>query len=391
MKNSYNDIEDLLQTENPGFPVYCIYPFVYRRSTQHFIDGFPGRVLYAIKANDHPIVLNLMHDSGVTHYDCASLPEIQLVHEHCPDSTCYLMNPVRIPGHAAIAQQKYGVRHFVIDDRGGLGPLVEEIDPSGSVIFARMAVSHESAMVDLSYKFGARPEDIPELLAAIAETGAEPALAFNVGSGVTDPQAYAHAMAVAHEVLDGLPFAIRLLDVGGGYPTSYPDFLVPEIGEFFDRIDQGRKSISLATGGELLSEPGRALSAPGMSALTCVLLRKSDCVYLNDGIYGAFAELRFKAHMQYPLRAYRDGKPLSGKTRPFSLFGPTCDSTDEFPAKMILPEDIAVGDHIEFGTIGAYSLSSRTNFNGFYSDKVISFSDEKALPPVMKDTSLQSN
>ena len=140
-------------------------------------------------------------------------------------------------------------------------------------------------------------------------------------------------------------------------------------------------TLPLADNGEMLSEPGRALSAPGLSAVTRVLLRKTDRVYLNDGMYGAFWELRFKGHMKYPARAFRNGAPLEGETKAFRIFGPTCDSSDELPARVELPENIDVGDHIEFGSIGAYSLSGRTNFNGFYSDEVVSISDEEAVPP----------
>ena len=386
MKNSYGNVEELLQAENPQTPVYCIYPHVYRRSTEHFIRGFPGRVLYAVKANDHPDVIRLLYESGVRHFDCASLPEIQVVDEQCPGSTIYFMNPVRLAGHAQIAQRDFGVRHFIVDHHSGLSSLVDEIDPPGTVIFARMAVSHDSAVVDFSSKFGAAPDDIPALLTAISETGAEPALAFNVGSGVIDPEGYAHAMAVTRGVLQQLPFRVRLLDIGGGFPKSYPDFAVPDLEEFFERIRGAETELSLADNSELLSEPGRALCAPGMSSITCVLLRKSDRIYLNDGLYGAFWELRFKSHLKYPHKVYRGGLPLSGETQTYRLFGPTCDSTDEFPAKLELPADIAVGDHIEFGTTGAYSLSGRTAFNGFYSDDVVSFTDEKARPPLIGDS-----
>ena len=385
MKNYYSNIEELLKAENPQIPVYCIYPLVYRRSTEHFINGFPGRVLYAVKANDHPDIIRLLYESGIRHFDCASLPEIQVVEAQCPGSTSYFMNPVRLAGHARIAQQDFGVRHFIVDHHSGLSSLVEEIDPSGTVIFARMAVSHASAVVDFSTKFGAAPDDIPALLTAISKTGAEPALAFNVGSGVIDPEGYAHAMAVARDVLERLPFRVRLLDIGGGFPKSYPDFAVPDMDKFFERIRGAERELPLADDGELLSEPGRALCAPGMSAVTCVLLRKSDRLYLNDGLYGAFWELRFKSHLKYPYKVYRGGLPLSGETRTFRLFGPTCDSTDEFPAELKLPADMAVGDHIEFGTIGAYSLSGRTAFNGFYSDEVVSFTDEQVQPPIIED------
>jgi len=381
MSTEYQAVEDLLLATNPQSPVYCVYPHVYRKSTRHFLDGFPGRVLYAVKANNHPLVIEQLYAAGVRDYDCASLPEIELVSKLCPDSTIYFMNPVRLDGHARAAQCDYGVRHFVVDHHSGLAPLLDEIDAKQSVIFARMAVSHESALEDLSAKFGAKPENIPALLSAIHESGAEPALAFNVGTGVTDPEGYAYAIGLAKDVIAKLPFEVRLLDIGGGFPKNYPGYDVPALDEYFARTRLAAAGLPLADGGELLSEPGRALSAPGLSAVTRVLLRKTDRVYLNDGMYGAFWELRFLGHLKYPCRAFRDGVVMTGETRSFRLFGPTCDSQDEMPARVELPATIDVGDHIEFGSIGAYSLSGRTDFNGFYSEDVVAVTGEDAQPP----------
>ncbi len=181
-------------------------------------------------------------------------------------------------------------------------------------------------------------------------------------------------------MLERLPFRIRLVDVGGGYPKSYPGFDAPPLEQFFGAIG-GVATLPLAERGELLAEPGRAISARGMSAIVQVLLKKDGRLYLNDGMYGAFWELRFKAHVRYAARAYRGDSPLNGKTRSYQLYGPTCDSSDLLPGEVELPVDIDVGDHIEFGSIGAYSLSGRTNFNGFYSDAVVSIDSEESCPP----------
>ncbi len=269
----------------------------------------------------------------------------------------------------------------MIDHASGLTPLLDEIDAQRSVIFARMAVSHHSAMADLSTKFGAAPEEMPGLLQAIHESGAEAALAFNVGTGVTDPEAYLYAMGLAREVLTNTPFPIRLLDIGGGFPRPYPGFPVPPLDEFFAAIRGIRHELPLAADSEILAEPGRGLSAPGLSAVTRVLLRKEERLYLNDGMYGAFWELRFKGHVRYPAKAYRGSGPLEGKLRSFRLFGPTCDSSDEMPGTVELPADIDVGDYIEFGSIGAYSLSGKTDFNGFHSDDVVTISSPSCMPP----------
>ncbi len=383
MTKSYRNVPELLLQSDPHQPVYCIFPHVYRNSTQEFLEGFPGRVLYAVKANNHPAVVEILHQSGVRHFDCASLQEVELVYTHCPDATIYFMNPVRFEGDARTAQQQYGVRHFVVDHESGLRPLLDEIDASKSVVFARMAVSHASAQADLSSKFGAPPPEVPELLDQIYRAGAEAALAFNVGSGVEDPAAYSYALDIANGVLNNTPRPIRLVDIGGGFPKSYPGLSVPPLGAFFERVTRSSRALPLADNGELLAEPGRALSAPGMSTISRVLLRKTDRIYLNDGLYGAFWELRFKAHLEYPCRVFRNAHLLQEETETFQVFGPTCDSTDQLPVRLTLPANIDVGDHIEFGNIGAYSLSGRTDFNGFYSDNVVSITDTDAVPPAI--------
>lgn len=383
MDTCFESVEALILAKQPRKPVYCIYPHVYRDAAEHFVGNFPGRVLYAVKANNHPLVISALHDAGVRHFDCASVQEVETALSICADSTCYLMNPVRFDGDARKAQRDLGVRHFMIDHRSGLGPLLEEIDASKSIIFARMAVSHHSAMADLSSKFGAPPEDMPAILRMIREAGAEPALAFNVGTGVTEPEAYTYAMGIARDVLEQTPFPLRLLDIGGGFPRPYPGFVVPPLDEFFAAIRGIRHELPLSEDSEVLAEPGRGLSATGMSTITKVQLRKEDRLYLNDGMYGAFWELRFKGHVRYPARCCSMPKTSapSGQLRSFRLFGPTCDSSDEMPGTVELPADIDVGDYIEFGSMGAYSLSGLTTFNGFHSKDVVTITSASCLPP----------
>lgn len=366
----------MLEALHPREPVYCVHPEAYRRGARRFLEGFPGRVLYAVKANDHPLVLQALNEAGVDAFDCASVPEIALVRRHCPAATPFFMTPARLRGAAAEAFYELGVRHFLVDDPTGLRQLCREIDPSQSVIFARMVARHDSAMMDFSGKFGARPDAIPALLSDIADLGAEPALAFNVGSSVTHPEAYRASLLLAAEQLERLSFKVRLLDVGGGFPLPYPGFDVPPLEEYFQAIALARAQVPLAEGGGLLAEPGRALAAPGLSAVVEVLLRKDDRLYINDGMFGIFWELRFKGHKQYACRVFRGGREHLGEFSSFRLFGPTCDGSDVLPEPFQLPADIAPGDYIEFGGIGAYSLAGRTRFNGFFSDRVVSITGE---------------
>ena len=371
----------MLQSWQPSEPVYCIHPHVYIETARAFMEGFPGRVLYAVKANDDPDVLRALNRGGVVHFDCASLAEVALVRGLCPEAKCYFMVPVSPRGDVGKAQRDFGVRHFMVDHADRLDALAQEIDFEGCVVFARMAVSHSSAMMDLSSKFGAPPEDIPRLLALIRERGAEPALAFNVGSLVTRPEAYRHALETAAGVMGSLPFRVRLVDIGGGFPRAYPGFPVPPMDEYFQAVSESAAQLPLAAWGELMAEPGRALAAPGMSAVVEVLLRKDRRLYINDGMYGAFWELRFKAHTRFAARAYRAGALLDGRQEPFRLYGPTCDASDILPGEVELPADIRTGDHVEFGQIGAYSLSGRTRFNGLYSDRIVRITSPGEFPP----------
>jgi ornithine decarboxylase len=203
---------------------------------------------------------------------------------------------VRLRGAAREAQDRFDVRHFMVDHESGIAPLASEIDMRRSVVFVRMAAHHESAMQDLSTRFGAPPADTAELLQRVADTGAEPALAFNVGSGVTSVDAYSSAIELAEGVLRQLPFEIRLVDIGGGFPKPYPGFVVPPLDEYFDRIRDAASRLPLSEDGEILGEPGRALAGPGLSAVVEVLLKKEGRLYLNDGMYGIFWELRFRGH-----------------------------------------------------------------------------------------------
>lgn len=378
---SFKNAAEIIRTRRPGLPVYCIYPQAYRAAVEEFTQGFPGRTMYAIKANNAAPVLAMLGEFGIRDFDCASVDEIRLARDSNPDATCYFMNPVRLDEAARVAVTEFGTRHFVVDHIDALPRLVNEIDPAGCVIFARMAVHHASAMEDLSQKFGARPAEIPALLEAIAATGAEAALAFNVGSGVTSPDGYRHAMQVARDVLRASRVQARLVDVGGGFPRSYPGFDVPPLNDYFSAIRDAARSLPLHDDGELLAEPGRALAAPGLSVIVKVLLKKPDRLYINDGMYGSFWELRFKGHKQYPFRVYRNGEVLAGKTREYRVFGPTCDSSDVLPEPLAIPADVEVGDYIEFGSIGAYSISGRTDFNGFDAGGIFVIDDPDVAPP----------
>ena len=162
---------------------------------------------------------------------------------------------------------------------------------------------------------------------------------------------------------------------------EYPDFIVPGLDEYFRAVAESVEALPLTDNAEVLGEPGRALSAPGMSAVVEVLLRKDNRLYINDGMFGIFWLLRIDGPDGFPVRTYRDGKLHNGETMEFQVNGPTCDSTDTLPGLVPLPVDIRPGDYLEFGNIGAYSIGGRTDYNGFYSDRIVTITSPQERPP----------
>jgi ornithine decarboxylase len=65
----------------------------------------------------------------------------------------------------------------------------------------------------------------------------------------------------------------------------------------------------------------------------------------------------------------------------YSFFGPTCDSADAMRGPFHLAADIADGDWIEVGQLGAYGGCLRTAFNGFDRARLVEVRDSAMGQP----------
>ena len=157
---AFATVDAMVRTLAPSYPVMCVHPAALRKSARAFLDGFPGRVLYAVKCNPDPQVLRILADAGIRHFDTASLPEVALVKELLPDATCYFNHPVKNRAAIESAHHVYDVRHFVIDSHEELAKILACTGKSGGkaadlVIQVRLATAPGYATFDLSLKFGA--------------------------------------------------------------------------------------------------------------------------------------------------------------------------------------------------------------------------------------------
>lgn len=379
----FSSIAQMIKEWQPSEPVYCLYPHILSATVKRFIDGFTGIVMYAVKSNPDPVIVKAIYDAGIRYFDTASINEIKLIRKLFGDEArCYFMAPVRLLGTANDAYSRLGVKHFVIDHKDELDKILAEVPSRDITIFVRMVTHNTDATFELSSKFGATKEETINLVNSIAAAGIVPGLSFHIGSLVMQPTAHAKAMRDCIEVINSSRTNIPYLDVGGGFPAAYPGLDPRSPDDFFSAINNVKDTITGSNNITLLSEPGRALVADGLSVVTQVILRKGNSLYLNDGIYGSFNEPYVSnGKVKYPVRVYRGHELLTDKLQSYQLFGPTCDSLDKLPVRFDLPGSIKTGDWIEFGMIGGYSMANRTHFNGFYPDKMIRIIQHESLPP----------
>jgi len=366
----YADARHVAAALEPSYPVYCLAPSVLGQAAKDFLSVFPGRVLYAVKCNPHPKVLAALCKSGIRHFDTASLPEIAQVREAHRDAETYFMHPAKARAVVRTAYEVYGVRHFVIDHGAELEKILAVTGGESVIVHVRVKTPETKALYNLASKFGAPPEIAGGLLKAVRREGLRSGLAFHVGSQCMTTDAYRHALEIVGNVIDIAGTDIDFLDVGGGFPANYPDDNVPALAEYIDVIVEGVRRLGVRNDCVLMCEPGRALVADACSLLVQVLLRKETEIYINDGIYGSLAEIAI-TKMHLPVRLIRlDGTP-STTSKPFTVYGPTCDSLDILPHPFELPDDVREGDWLEIGQIGAYSNAAATRFNGFFAETFV--------------------
>jgi ornithine decarboxylase len=354
--------------ERPDEPLHCLRPAAVIAATRSFVNTFPGEVMYAVKCNPEPVILRAVHAGGVNNFDCASIGEVRLVRHIFSGARIYFMHPVKARSAIREAWAQHGVRHFALDTRDELTKLLGEIavtDVPGELgLIIRLGLPKGNAVLDLSGKFGASPENAVTLLRAARQRAAHLGLSFHVGSQCLDPLAWRKALALVGAVVRSAGVAIDVIDVGGGFPASYPDIDPPPLGAFIAEIEAGVERIGAANV-HLLAEPGRALVVGGSSVVVRVQQRRGDSLYINDGVYGSLADAGTLG-FRYPVRLIRpDGPAPSNETVGFSLFGPTCDSADWMRGPFLLPADVVEGDWIEIGQLGSYGACLRTAFNGF--------------------------
>ena len=364
----YKDTAEVLRRVNPQPPLYLFDQTRLVENMLGFQAAFPGAVSYAVKANTRKRVLRTLIGQGLAHFDVASISEIKTLRTlGGADVQLHYNNPVKSKSDIALAYATYSVRSFALDDIQELEKILSVCArPEQLMVSVRFKLDSHCSAYDFGSKFGANMSSAANLLRRIKRSGAMPALTFHPGSQCVRADEYRRYILAAADIAKQAGVRLAQLNVGGGFPEYYTNTTAQPRQHYFDVIRQARAVAFGNAQPPLMCEPGRAMVAGSISLLCRVIhvRHKQAVAFINDGIYGGLQEQSL-TDLCLPLRCWRDGRILRQTLRPYTVFGPTCDPVDRLPRSLSLPKELAEGDYLEFGLMGAYGSATSTRFNGF--------------------------
>jgi ornithine decarboxylase len=379
----YPDALAVVRALRPDEPVILNRPHAARRAARFFLEKFPGKVLYAVKANPAPDLLAVLWSAGITHFDVASIGEVRLVRSLLPEAVLCFMHPVKPPAAIHEAYFKHGVRTFSLDSAEELEKIIVACrnpmtgEPARDLrLCVRLRVSSEYSELSLASKFGCDLLEASALLQQARQHCDWLGVCFHVGSQAMSPFAFVQALDRTRAAIAEASVVIDVIDVGGGFPSAYPGLEPPPLEDYFAIIARHFEALPIAYNAELWCEPGRALAAEYSSMIVQVNKRRGNELYINDGAYGALYDAAHVA-WRFPVKALEEN--LVGEEQDFAFYGPTCDDADYMKGPFRLPSDIQAGAYIEIGMLGAYGAAMKTAFNGFGAAQVVTVADEPMM------------
>ena len=383
----FKSVEELINRLKPEKPVYCIRKNSVTIASKFFQKNFPGDILYAVKTNPHPMVIKTIIESGINQFDVASIEEIKQIRKFTSTGKCSYMHTVKSPESIKEAYFKYDIKTFSLDTKEELIKIIKNTNNAKDLeLFVRVSVSNEHAEIDLSKKFGALNSESSGLLRLAKQYAQKIGLSFHVGSQCMHPISYTKGITEISNIIKKTKIIPDYINVGGGFPTIYPDLIPQNLMEYFKEIKKSLENLNLKKMPKIICEPGRALVAESGSTIVRVNLRKKQKLYINDGTYGTLFDAG-TPNIVFPAKMIKEtsNKIISKKLTAFDFFGPTCDSMDYMKGPFLLPNNIKENDYIELGQLGGYGLTFRTQFNGFFSDEIYEVEDKPILTMYDKD------
>jgi ornithine decarboxylase len=343
------------------------------------------KIHYAVKANSCPKVVSLLKEHGCG-FDIASAQEAHTVCSADYDPKAIILShPIK--NKAALhALYNYKIGAYTFDTEEELEKIAAyEATHETShrpKAFLRIKLEPKGVQINLNEKFGCKASEAISLIKKAYELGLNPAgIAFHVGTQSVLSKNHSEGIKLCITLIKKLKIetgiTLKKINIGGGFPDV---FYARQQGicldKYFQEIGDACTSAE-KEGFELCCEPGRILIS---SAGYCVLgimgmnaKSSKKSVYIDDGIYGCFSGKFFdyKRYSFHGIRISGDAEPFSKKSTPYAVFGPTCDSIDIINEHCLLPSNIKECDILWAPNMGAYSVVTSSEFNGFPAAKTL--------------------
>tara|TARA_Y100000591_G_C21828567_1_gene698177 strand:+ start:757 stop:1935 length:1179 start_codon:yes stop_codon:yes gene_type:complete len=375
----FSNVSEIVNALKPVDPVYCIRPDFIKKAVSFFNSNFPGNVLYAVKTNPNEFVIRNLIKSGIERFDVASINEIKLLTKLNPKAKLYFMHTIKAKEDISSAYFDYGVKDFALDSKDELQKILISTNNARDLnLYVRVAISNEHAEIDLSRKFGASPSEALGLVRLCKQHGKKIGISFHVGSQCMHKISFSNGIKEIGAIIKKTKITPDVINIGGGFPSVYPDLKPEPLINYMDEIKKTLDGLKLESKPEVICEPGRALVSESGSTIVRVNLRKKNKLFINDGTYGSLFDAGVPNFI-LPSKIISTGRMQSKKITAFNFYGPTCDSLDYMKGPFLLPNNVKEGDYIELGQLGAYGLTFRTKFNGFYSDHIVQVNDSPIL------------
>ena len=365
-------------TAKHGTPLFIMDHDQIRANYRTFKKNLPRvQCYYAVKANAHPEIIKTLFREGSS-FDVASYNEFMQIYKYIKhfeerDKDFYIWDKIIFSNTIKDVETLRKIRRYrplvTYDNRDELKKIKEHCDTAGLVL--RLKVPDTGSQVEMSSKFGAEPAEAENLIRQAFDAGlVVEGLSFHVGSQCTNFDNFTVALAITADIFHAARkkgYPLKIVDIGGGFPVPY-DAQVPKF-EKLAKIINAECQRLFPEDIEMIAEPGRFIVATAAMLITEIIgkARRDGKIFyhINDGVYHTFSGVVYD-HWIPNFNSF--GR---GKKEVCAVVGPTCDSFDKISLSTQLPGNLEVGDYLYTENIGAYSIASSTNFNGFDGAKVI--------------------
>jgi diaminopimelate decarboxylase/aspartate kinase len=326
--------------------------------------GAVDHVLYAMKANPHPGILQLLAAEGLS-FDCVSPGEVEHLRTHVPGIAASRI--LFTPNFAPRAEYEWALAEGITLTIDNLYILREWGEAfRGHSVFLRIDPGigrghhHHVRTAGTQAKFGIPLDEIGMALALAREHGVDiVGLHAHSGSGIFDAANWSEVARSLLQAAERLP-QLRVIDVGGGLgvPDGHdqPALDLHRLDAVLKAARQARPEVALWI------EPGRHLvaAAGALIARVTQLKSKDEVRYvgiatgmnslIRPALYGAWHEIVNLTRLE------------DACTEIAHVVGPICESGDFLGHDRLLPPTFE-GDVLLIANAGAYGHSMSSHYN----------------------------